>query len=95
MTVRLMGKMVLCGSRSATCNSVNFLCHKYNLNKYNDFLDVTCTKIDQFGVINPNHAVLAGAIRDFCHLKYHHMFISRCDTTVSELSDIIEYMCTT
>jgi hypothetical protein len=41
-SVRLMGKMVIGGSRSATSNSVNCLCHKYlNLNKYNDFLHGT------------------------------------------------------
>jgi hypothetical protein len=55
--LRIMGQMVLDGSGSATCNSVNYICHIYKLNKYRDIVNSKITQIAHPNNNDAQHAV--------------------------------------
>ena len=94
--MNICGKMSLNGSRSNLCNSINYICYRYGMNKYN-LPNVDCKRLIR--ILNVSDAsdsieynlVLAGAIKDAIFLrdcKNHPLF------SYDEFNIFIEYLCT-
>ena len=79
----LASKLVLNGSRSGTCNSLNYVCYTYNLDKIS--LVNHPTYIDH--TVNDADLQLVYRIQDFLHLRFW-----LCGE-YHQLSDIINYLC--
>ena len=79
----LASKLVLNGSRSGTCNSLNYVCYTYNLDKFS--LVDHPTYIDH--TVNDADLQLVYRIQDFLHLRFW-----LCGE-YHQLSDIINYLC--
>ena len=88
-----MSETVLYGSNSAVSNSLVYISHRYNFNKYAN-LNNTATYILKNAKANNDNTIKAGAIGDFCLMRYnqniHNPFIDDKD----ELTQIIDYLCT-
>lgn len=87
-------KLVLNGSKSATCNSLNYVCHKYGLDKY---VITTCKFHDiKASVYNsvsqsPNVNIDASLIRDLILIRENiHMY----DFTQQEIDEMLLHLCT-
>ena len=83
--VTLSCKLALSGSQSPTCNSINYVCHKYSLDKYNCF-NVLCPPIANSVCLNDAGQQKAAAIRDFIMLR-------KCEN-VEHLNEILDFLCT-
>ena len=83
--VALSCKLALFGSQSPTCNSINYVCHKYFLNKYNCF-NVLCPPT--LVSVGQNEACeqKASAIRDFIPL--------RRSENPEHINEILDFLCT-
>jgi len=81
--VSLACRLALHGSRSAVCNSINYVCHKYHLNKYISFYDTyppTLKVVDDEDLVR-----VASVVRDFVCLRQSE--------NTDNVNDIIEFLC--
>ena len=69
--LRLCSKLVKNGSRSSLANSLNFLCHKYSVNKFlmSDLSITDIIKNVKCCVPSQEALISAGAIRDFVEVR--------------------------
>ena len=85
-------KLVLGGSRSAASNSLTFICNKYKLNKWAALTCHTMFKIKaDLEEIPDIQLAYAGAIREFTHMRH---VMQRKSPNVNDITDILEYLCT-
>ena len=82
--VSLLCKIALSGSRSAVCNSINYICHQYSVTKYH-LLEKQCTRHLVEPVISIGAKRNAECIRDFINLRSSE----QCD----DIDNIIEFLC--
>ena len=92
---RFCGKLSINGSKSDLSNSINFICSKYNINKYqiadmpaSDALICLCEV--RYEKLSENVLKSAGAIKDLLCLKESN----DNNFTVNEIDTMIEYICT-
>ena len=83
--IALASKLVISGSRSGACNSLNYVCNMYNIDKSNIFQNA-CPLISN--TADPQHDFEASRIIDFLNLR----FWLRND--YNELTHIINHFCT-
>ena len=83
--VALASKLAIAGSRSGACNSLNYICSLYNIDKFNMF-ETACPLINK--TADAHHILEASRITDFLHLRFW------LSSDYSELTDIINLLCT-
>lgn len=89
--IRLCASLALHGSRSTVCRSLNYVCHKYGINKYR-VKDVCATVVnDNFGDLRGDQINLckAGAIKDLLYIRDSHS----SELTNNEINFILEQLC--
>ena len=89
----LCSKLVMSGSRSSLANSLNYLCHRYNVNKFhlNDMcIDDIVKSVKTQCMPCQESLVSAGTIRDFLELR-NYPLTARHDR--ANFNVIIENLC--
>ena len=92
----LCGKLVVNGSKSPSCNSLNKICCKYMLNKSTfDMQDLCCmiNKVKDKNMVSEQLKQRVAAISDAIHLRDNSKYTIDGFNT-EELNDIINYLCT-
>jgi hypothetical protein len=94
--VQLCAKQALYGSRSAVCNSLNYICHKYDIYKYDivtmgrgAYTSKFVHRNVRMGASNDNLAK-AGAIKDLIKMRD----CADSDLSPIEIKWILEHLCT-
>jgi hypothetical protein len=87
--VSLCASLCIQGSRSDTCNSVNYICSKYNINKH--FLSCNQTGyLPEFDEANNITRITAGAIRDLLTIRDQP---NETEFSTAEAQFMIDYLC--
>ena len=91
--VRICGQLSLGGSRSIVCNSINYVCQKYKVNKYS--LSQTgavraCISAHAETVNSRGDLITAGCIKDLIVLREQH----NTAFTANEINELITFLCT-
>ena len=85
--ITLLSNLVLNGSQSSICSSLNYICKLYNLNKHVCFKSV-CPLVSESDPSNDLTST-AAAIRDFIYFR------NTVPLTASDADFIVNYLCTT
>ncbi len=91
--VRICGQLSLGGSRSNVCNSINYVCQKYKVNKYS--LSQTgavraCISAHAETVNSRGDLITAGCVKDLIVLREQH----NTAFTSTEINQLITFLCT-
>ena len=89
--IQLCARLAIDGSNSDACKSVNFICSKYDINKYIiptvSYRDSICTYFS----CTEDYSVSAGAICDLCYIRDHIIHTTNFD--IYEVEYMIDYLC--
>ncbi len=85
--VRLCASLCLSGSRSGACNSINFICSKYNINKYT--LSQSSVHVVKLSPTDDTQAQTAGTIRDLLHIDH----VGDTEFLPTEVQFMIDSLC--
>jgi len=87
----MLGRIIIMGNTSNVGNSINFICHKYGLDKRNlpRCLPENYTLLDNQGAAR----ITASAILDYLYLRLSLVYSSQFESA-SDVSEIIDYLCT-
>jgi hypothetical protein len=92
--VKICASLAINGSGSDTCNSLNFICHRYYLFKpimFKDTVRYLTKKIQQSYSASDEIASRTVLIRDLIDMRESH---PRPFLSVDEISTMLDYLCT-
>jgi len=88
-TLNLLVRLVLYGNTSPVGNSINVICHKYNISRIN-----WPSSLNQY-TVNADPSWISQSIKEFMSLRYEQKSLnSNQAISLDEINAILDYLCT-